>query len=355
LSVVPERILATQRGGARVTVVLAVDGLGWSAADGLGAHDLVPLTTTFPSTSVVAWVTAVSGLGASEHGIPGPVYRHPSVPPGRVWNMFREKHYGFDEDWSSGGAPTRDVALGPWPTSFEALAREGIGSRVHLGDLSTMQGAWTSALTRGATTVLAPQADWERIRLAPRAIAEVTVGEVDRSIAATRGAPCVVWIHVNLDEYAHFHGYDAEIAAAVRALGVAAARWSDRGAAVLLHSDHGQVETTCSPRLADAWRRVESPAFTDGPAGGAGRVRWLHTVKGRREEARRILEGAEAPGLVVRYREELSMLPESLPLGDLVVIGTGREFPVADPTYRFEHGSLTAEEMVVPLATWDPG
>jgi predicted AlkP superfamily phosphohydrolase/phosphomutase len=57
-------------------VVMAFDGLGYDLASDVFSPDrLVPLTTTFPSTFVTAWATALTGRRADEHGLLGVQFR----------------------------------------------------------------------------------------------------------------------------------------------------------------------------------------------------------------------------------------------------------------------------------------
>lgn len=344
-------------GSAGAVVVLGVDALSWEVAEETLQPDvLCPLTAPVPSTSVAAWITAVSGLDLDRHQVPGPVYRHPDGPADKVWNIFRERAYGWGDDWSTGGEPTSGLRLGPWPTVFAELAAAGVRSRLHLADISTMPGSWTDALVRGATDLIRPVLDWDAARMEPATIARATVDEVEDSLKALDGRPGLIWIHVNLDEYIHRIGYDAAVRLASRRLGEAAADWADRGATVLLHSDHGQIRTRCPDRLAAAWARVESARYCTGPAGGAGRIRWLHCRDGQAAAVRAVLEEADGDGLLVRYREEVPVLAGAPAgaIGEVVVIATGSDFPVPDPEYLFEHGGMTADEMIAPLAVWRP-
>jgi hypothetical protein len=41
-------------------------------------------------------------------------------------------------------------------------------------------------------------------------------------------------------------------------------------------------------------------------------------------------------------------------LGEIVMLAHGADFPVPDAAVRFEHGSMTADEVLVPLALWSP-
>jgi hypothetical protein len=42
-------------------------------------------------------------------------------------------------------------------------------------------------------------------------------------------------------------------------------------------------------------------------------------------------------------------------IGEIVLIATGPDFPTPEPAVPYEHGSMTADEVLVPLAVWSPG
>src|SRR5438105_8040001 len=57
-------------------VVVGVDAISWDVASACWSPErLVPLTTTSPSTSACAWVSALTGLGPADSGVAGAVYR----------------------------------------------------------------------------------------------------------------------------------------------------------------------------------------------------------------------------------------------------------------------------------------
>jgi hypothetical protein len=75
-------------------LVLAVDGLGWrSAATGWTRGRLVCLTSTFPSTSVTAWTSAVTGLDVGAHLGAGMCVRVPV--PDVVAHVVMNRPMGF--------------------------------------------------------------------------------------------------------------------------------------------------------------------------------------------------------------------------------------------------------------------
>src|SRR5580704_10923798 len=63
------------------TIFVAVDGIGYDVAHRVWseAPHLTPLSSTFPSTSTSAWLSAVTGLRPEEHGVLGVVYFDPGL------------------------------------------------------------------------------------------------------------------------------------------------------------------------------------------------------------------------------------------------------------------------------------
>jgi hypothetical protein len=42
-------------------------------------------------------------------------------------------------------------------------------------------------------------------------------------------------------------------------------------------------------------------------------------------------------------------------LGEIILMATGPDFPVPDAGTAYEHGSMTAQEVLVPMAIWSAG
>lgn len=332
----------------RPTALLAIDGLPWELAnDGWAPDELLPVTTVFPSTSTAAWMTAVTGVGLDQHLVTGAVYR----AGGELIDPVRGKPL----DKANRGAA--HAAIRSNPTVFEVLAAKGVSSVAVLGDLGAHRGPWTAALLRGATHVVA-----RSIPAPGQSLVDSTqsvLSAVEEAIAAHLGGPLFVWAYVNLDEHVHRFGYTAATDFVVDAIEVTARRWAERGVEVIAVSDHGLVPAEPSPDAADAWARLERSPMCSLPPGGAGRVRWLHTIPGAVDHvvavAREELAGV-ARVTTPRELADLGFIPDHPEVlyrfGDVVAIATAPSFPCVDPTAVFEHGSMTPTEMIVPLARW---
>lgn len=335
-------------------VVLAVDSLGYYAArDLITADEFVCLTSTFPSTSAVAWVSSVTGRRSREHRVSGPVALQPGVDG--VYNILRACAYTWDGEVMV-ATPARPDPFPAHRTAFDDVAAAGWGASVLVGDFGNVCGRWTDLLVGGGRRV-GPSTGIAEIRHNGPLVARVAIEQVDEERAAG-GRQCI-WAYINLDEHAHRYGYDSGFEGAVRSLADAAERWSADGHTVVLYSDHGQVPNKVTASDVARFDAIAGATWCRLPPGGAGRVRWIYPRAGREEALMtrmRDLLGADA---VVCHHDELAKLgvvpAPGLPgSGEIVAIATGDAFPVPDPSYIFEHGSFTKGEMLVPLAVWGP-
>ena len=340
-------------GSRRSVAVLAVDGLGFHvAAAGLAPDVLTPLTTSFPSTTTAALVSSLTGRTPSEHGVIGVQYLHPDGRRG--YNCLT----GEVTEPSSAGA-VRASADPAFQTAFMTLRDLGVPAFSLPGELASLPASWRSRLLEGSR-VLDDQAR-NGTSAGGRGLREI-MDAVTRDLTdvTDRYPDSLVWAYLNLDDHLHRRGPDRDIEWACRALDSLARRLSREGTAVLLYADHGCVASRPSADTMSAWREVAAPRACRLPAGGAGRVRWLYPHAGG---ARRLADQVRSrfPGAVVTSPTELSrwgLVEEGsighARLGEVVMLARGPDFPVPDPAMPYEHGSLTAQEILVPLAVWQP-
>jgi hypothetical protein len=334
-------------GRARRLVVLAVDGLGYDlAADALSPDWVTALTSEFPSTTVSCMLSAVTGRPTSEHGLIG-VHQLDDDGLGAV-NCFDGARDEPTSAW-----PARPTATPDTPTIFDRLARSGLRSAALPQELGHLHKRVTGRMFGGCV----------RVAGAPPAPVDIrrVVAEARRRIDEAWDAPPpvdVIWCYVDLDTHAHRHGPDAARANAVAELDRLARGLSARGAAVALFSDHGLVPNRA--RRATVAALAEAGTRCRLPAGGAGRVRWLYPHAAAHD--------ALCARLADRLPDAVVTTPEQLAawglvgagsigqrrLGEIVLLARGPDFPAPNPTARFEHGSMTPDEILVPFAVWHP-
>lgn len=323
---------------AEQVVLLVLDGLGWhqlqergDRAPTLCALTGGPITTVIPSTTATALTSLVTGARPAEHGVVGYRVR---VAGTEVLNVLR---------WSTAAGDAR--ALVP-PAEFQHIEPFG-GSKppvVHRAELA--DSGFTAAHLAGVRHF-----GWR--------MPSTLVGRVERLLA--EGERFLYAYYDGVDKVAHEFGlgrmYDLELSFADR-LVESVIEVLPPSAALVVTSDHGQVEV--GDRVVAIHPEVDRLTAS---LSGEGRFRWLHARPGRREA---LLEAATARHSAdgwVRSREQAvaagwfggPLAPEvESRLGD-VVLAAHRPVAFVDPNDTGEvrlvsrHGSLTPEEMLVPL------
>jgi hypothetical protein len=323
--------------GARQVVLLVLDGLGWRQLE--TRHHLAPtlasmaggsIDTVAPSTTATALTSITTGLTPGEHGVVG--YR--VAVHGEVLNVLR---------WST---PTGDARRRIVPHDFQRV-RPFLGEKVPVIHRAELQGS-------GFT-----QAHLEGVRHAGYWVTSALAVEVRRQIAA--GERFVYAYYDGVDRAAHAYGlgdhYDAEVATADRIVAdVLSVLPGD--AALLVTADHGQVHV--GDRILEPPPEVLRAIRLQS---GEGRFRWYHARPGAAHDLLAATEAAFGHVAWVRTRDQvldegwLGHRPGDAAVGRLGDVAVAVHEPVSihDPADSgiFElvcrHGSLTPEEILVPL------
>jgi predicted AlkP superfamily pyrophosphatase or phosphodiesterase len=327
---------------ARQIVLLVLDGLGAEQlqaravlAPVLAAGEGRTITSVAPSTTAAALTTLVTGKVPAQHGVVG--YR--VALDGKVMNVLQWALDGkdarvavpaheFQPCTSFPGAPEPVPVVTRYdygPTGFTAA---------HLGAVDLHSWYTPAGLVTGVRQLV------------------------------TSGAPFVYSYYEGIDKVAHAQGlgehYDDELRAVDRLVGDVLSVLP-AGAALVVTADHGQVEVGASIEVLGSEIMRDVTLIS-----GEGRFRWLHVRPGAASHVAAAaceLYGSEA---WVRTREQiieegwLGGVPSAAVaarLGDVALVPFT---PMAflDPADTGElrlmarHGSLTPDEMLVPLLAW---
>ncbi|MDD9208158.1 alkaline phosphatase family protein [Georgenia sp. 10Sc9-8] len=331
----------------KVCVVL-VDGLGMRMLVERGGHapflrghlgSALSLTSTFPSTTAAAITAVGTGELPGTTGMLGFSVREPAT--GEVLNLI---------SWE--GTALRPRAWQRADTLFEQAERQGGPGVVSVGPARFVGSGLSEAALRGARPVSAE-------RLADRV--DTTCAQLRRPDVA---AVYLYWGEV--DHTGHEHGWgswqwgeevtatDAELARLARSL--------PAGTLLLITADHGMVDLSAGSRLDVA----EDPVLAADVELVAGEPRACHvyTAPGTASEvARRWADVLQDDAWVLTREEvEATGLLGALAadrrdaVGDVVVAMRGRRAVVDSRTQSPAsialvgvHGSLTEDEMLVPL------
>jgi hypothetical protein len=325
-------------------VLLVVDGLGWLQlqdrlllAPCLAAMEGGPITTVVPSTTATALTSLTVGAPPAAHGIVGYrlVVAGPTGP--EVLNVLR---------WRTVSGDARAFVD---PRALQPL-EPFRGHRVPVVSKSEFAGTgFTDAHQRDT-----PVAGWW---LASSLAVEV------RSLLDA-GEPFVYAYYEGVDKIAHIRGFGAHYDAELVALDRMVADLLEilpAGAVLAVTADHGQVEVGARAVVVDDRVLAESVMVS-----GEGRFRWLHAQPGSPAARDQLLAvaqevyGDEAWVVSAAQMEAERWFGGPLSpevrarLGDVAVIPFA---PVAylDPADTGDvrlvcrHGSLTPDEMLVPL------
>jgi len=324
---------------AEQIVVLVLDGLGWqqlhehrSCAPTMLSLEGRSITSVAPTTTATALTSITTGLTPGIHGVVG--YR--MRVDGRVLNVLRWNADGRDA--RSAIPPERVQPHAAFegqrpPVITRAEFRESGFTRAHLD--RTRHIGW---------------------RMPSTLVAEVAG-------ALRRNEPFVYAYYDGIDKIAHEFGLEEHYEAELRAADRLVADLLDvlrPGSALVIISDHGQVDVGDSLVTLDP----SVLAHVDVQS-GEGRFRWLHARPGR---ARQLLEAAVAHHSDTGWILGVDQIIEEgwfgpvvddearARLGDVALVA--REVvSYVDPTdsglfeLRARHGSLTADEMLVPFLT----
>jgi Type I phosphodiesterase / nucleotide pyrophosphatase len=329
---------------AAQVVLLVVDGLGWlqlqerrHLAPHLAGLAGGPITSVVPSTTATALTSLTVGAAPASHGVVGYRVVVPGPTGPEVLNVLR---------WRTSSGDARPFVD---PAAFQPLPPFQ-GHPVPVVSKSEFIGTgFTQAHQRDA-----PVAGWS--------VASSLTVEVRALLAA--GQPLVYAYYEGIDKIAHLRGfgpyYDAELIAVDRMVGDLL-EVLPSGAALAVTADHGQVEVGSRATPIDHGLADEALMLS-----GEARFRWLHARPGEAGAVDRLTAMAQAA-----YHEEAWVVTVDqmeaegwfggamraavrARLGDVAVIPYQ---PVAfldpsdggDARLVCRHGSLTPEEMLVPL------
>jgi len=334
---------------SRVCVVL-VDGLGWNALRArpdeapfltslLGNTGSRSITSVFPTTTPIALTSFGTGLSPGEHGIVGLLLRLPEN--------------GQVVDTLALPAQVDMHAMQPRPTAFERAVAAGvevtrIGPKhfdgAGLSEAGLRGGSYAGAESVGERV----DATYDAVRRGERALAYVYLGTLDAT-GHRRGCTSVAWSH----ELTHIDRVVEQIANAL-----------PTGSALVVTSDHGMVDVPFENR----WDVANTPSLSDGVEVVAGDLRGVH-VHARPGASAEVLAawrttlGAEFWVLSRDEAIEAGLYGPVLEhayhrIGDVVALASDTS-AVVDSRVMSPgllalvglHGSVTGDELIVPLLT----
>jgi predicted AlkP superfamily pyrophosphatase or phosphodiesterase len=351
----------------RRIILLIVDALGWnqlhSWVDELPSLSRVhrrarwtPLTVTFPSTTTVALTAIYTGLTPAEHTVTGHMVFLREV--GAIMDVLRfsPMHDPRREVYAERGVDVHQ--LFPMYTVFEPMKEAGLHAiSVTRGIFTNTALGWLHHVGAEVVGYLASADMFVHLRNIMR----------DRK---TEGLTCLYWDAV--DMLSHEYGPFSEVVRASvdhffymleREILDAIPREDREDTLLLLTADHGQID---APRE-EAICMSEEPRLRELmllPPAGQSRAAYLYANQGGVEELGEELRRFEDRLIVRRCDEALDSGLFGAPelsgrirnrVGDYVAVARngaqllGPEVARQHISMKGRHGSLTEDEMIVPL------
>jgi hypothetical protein len=337
---------------ARVCLFL-VDGLGWTqlqrhadAAPFLASMSSRPLTAGFPATTVTSLSSLGTGLPSGQHGLTGYSSYDDSV--GAVVNWLAWRSVGPGDDLRDRLVPE---VVQPRSTIWERAEAAGIATSVFTFD--NFQGSGlTRAVLRGGR--------WAGTLSEGDAVARA-------ADAAQYGHRSLVYVYVSaLDLIGHMRGPDtdawrAQVSIVDRIAEQLAARLP-ADATLFVTADHGMVFVPDDAKVDfDATAALQKGVVA---LAGEPRARYVHTERGAAADVQATWREVLDDSWVVLGRDDAIAAGLFGPtidadarrrIGDVVALALGnggvverRKLPRLS-AMPGQHGSLTDEELLVPL------
>lgn len=331
---------------AQRAVVVLVDGLGVEQLRRRSGHapflrslesPAPQLTCGFPATTATSLGSFGTGLPPGAHGIVG-------------WQALLPEHDRLLNhlSWDEGPNPER---YQPHRTAFEALEAAGVAI-TRIGPVHFDGSGMTRAAQRGGAFAAAYELS----------------ARVDAAVAALQASPraCVYLYWGEVDKIGHLHGpgswqWGEEVERTDAALADLAARMPP-GTALTITADHGMIDAPETLRRDLAWE--EGLAHGIRHLAGDPRVPQPHCETGAAPEVLAAWTELLGDTALVVTREEavdrgwFGRVEDRVTdrIGDLVVAMRGQATVLDSRAQRPEflalqghHGSLTREEMAIPL------
>jgi hypothetical protein len=327
--------------GAPQVVLFVIDGLGWgqlqdrlALVPALRAMSGGPITSVVPTTTATALTSVALGCTPAAHGVVGYRLRVDGPTGDEVLNVLR---------WRTVSGDARPFLP---PGEFQTMPAFG-GRPVPVVTRAEFAGSGFSVAHLGGSR----QIGWS--------LPSTLAVEVGHLLAA--GEPFVYAYYDGMDKIAHGYGlgehYDAELVATDRLVGDLVAVLPP-GAVLVVTSDHGQVAVGAAAEPLDPLVMADTVLVS-----GEARFRWLHTGPDRREDVAAVARERYCGEAWVHTVDEVEALgwfggslsaPARARLGDVAIVPYQ---PVAyldpadtgDSRLVCRHGSLTVDEMYVPL------
>ncbi len=346
-------------GKAESLVLVGLDSIKFDFAKEIFTpSSLSCLTSVFPSTSICAWPSAVTGKSPEDFRSIGPVFYAREIDA--LYNALDDS-YRTTGDFIVDPRVTNKYPMGSNDTMFTDLEGQGFQTVCINGFYAQKISRWSQGTQKDAGRIDISKSDWGQIVMQPDLIVDSIIEDVGNALAArSKGSKSFVWNLVDIDCYIHEHGYTGELKTALTRLNGYFGQLAAEGHTVVAFADHGQVPQKIST-YTEGWNKIHTDDVVRMPSGGAGRVRWSYPREGKEDYLQQQLQSLLGESAMVIRRDELDSLGilrlgDNLKsqIGEIITFALTDDYPLAvhGGGFIYEHGSVTPDEMLVPLMVY---
>jgi len=349
-----------QLGSKQSIIAVGIDSLNYGfAKNNLTPDDLYCVSTIFPSTSSCCWIASITGKGPEESGVSGVVFYSEELESMYITHLDKVQQ---GKEWVAHPESDAKLPIGNWDSVFLDLNAMGYKTVCLDGFFAYKITRWSQGLHRHAQHVVKSSGAWLDILMGCDEMVDSLEKDLKDGIKRfVTGEPVFMWNLFNFDRYIHHRGFTDELGSAVRRMDSMFHEMAQQGHLVIVYADHGQTPHISVHSQGEEWDALHDSPQHRLPFGGAGRVRWSYPVAGHEDRVARELQDLVGENGVVVHRDELhkhgicNIGPRmQSQMGEIITLATGAQFPTADfkNTVIYEHGSITRDEMLVPVAVY---
>jgi len=313
------------------------------------SHQVGVLSSVFPSTTSVVWPSVITGTFPSEHGIYGTSFLHENLNKNYIWISNTSNHKGERKVVDD---KNLKLNLSGKKTVFEKLKCKNIVS-YYLG--SHGQGVFNplrNELTKGSIYIK-PGDQYSELKKDPQKLVNYFLDKNEELFKKNEGKR-LIWNYIDFDDFIHENGY--LLLSKLLDWNTIFNFWdkNEKNKLFLFISDHGQVQQ--EPFDFSILKASDSNPDLKYNAGGAGRVMYFYPEKGKEDTVYKWVKNIVGKDGIVFRKDELitdGLIEKNAVgldrIGSIVAIATSPKFPSAGNKYKMEHGSISSEEMFIPL------
>ncbi len=314
---------------------------------------ITPLSSVFPTTTAVAWTSAITGEQPAKHGIYGTSFLLEDFQSNYIWmnNSINKngvrRYLGKDDQLN--------LLVSHNDTIFEKLKKKGFKSSFYDSYKDSFKLPLFQEITKGANFVEMDKDTPDDLIRNPNALLSHFISKTQMILERNKTSKQLIWNFVDFDLFIHENGYE-KLTEEVNWESLFSF-WdkykSDKRLFVFI-SDHGQIKQ--EKIETNILKESSECEYLEDHSGGAGRTVYFYPKKNKLMEALNWVKTKVMSSGIILSKNDLRKykLLHNNPvainrIGKIIALASDTKFPSTGNKYHSEHGGISSAEMYVPL------